>query len=272
MKLSLGLTPRDYSVASGVTYDADAQAYFTANTAITSSADKTAINDFYLGLKSDGIYTKIKQMGLYIWSSSTANKWNLVNPLDTDAAYRINFSTGWTHASTGMTPNGTSAYADTFFIPSGAVTQNSQSFGYYSRTNKVAGTGRSLGVRQITTPNATVGLDLKISGDLIRTFVNSTSSQTVSNTDSRGFYQISRTGASTGSIVKNNTVTSMTLTSTGLNTISVYIGAYNNIGIAGNFDSCETTFSYCATGLTSTECQNFYSRVNTLMTYFGLNV
>ncbi len=30
---------------------------------------------------------------------------------DLDAAYRINFSTGWTHSSNGMTPNGTSAYA-----------------------------------------------------------------------------------------------------------------------------------------------------------------
>jgi hypothetical protein len=54
MKLSLGITPRDYSVKNGVTYDADALAYFNANTAITSAADKNAINTFYLGLKSDG--------------------------------------------------------------------------------------------------------------------------------------------------------------------------------------------------------------------------
>ncbi len=97
MKLSLGLTPRDYSVAGGaVAYDTDAQAYFTANTAITSAADKNAINTFYLGLKSDGIYTKIKAMYLPLWSTATNNKWNLVNPLDTNGAFRLTFATGMT--------------------------------------------------------------------------------------------------------------------------------------------------------------------------------
>ncbi len=271
MKLSLGLSPRDYSVAGGVTYDADAQAYFTANTAITSSADKNAINDFYLGLKTDGIYTKIHQMGLYIWSSATANKWNLKNPLDTDAAYRLNFSTGWTHASTGMTPDGVSAFANTFFIPSVAVTQNSQAYGYYSRTNRADSTAISFGARQTTPATITTTMQLRNSNN-ITSFVASSTSQNVANTDTRGFFQISRTGASSGSIVKNNTVTNLTSTSTGINTYSIYLGARNNIGVASNFDSCETTFSYCASGLTSAELQNFYSRVNTLMTYFGLNV
>lgn len=271
MKLSLGLTPRDYLLSGSVVYDTDAQAYFTANTAITSAADKTAINTFYLGLKSDGIYSKIKQMGLYIWSSATSNKWNLVNPLDTDAAYRLNFSTGWTHASTGMTPNGTSAYADTFFIANNVLSQNSQAYGYYSRTNRADSTAISYGVRQTSPATITTTMQLRNANN-IASFVNSSTSQNVANTDTRGFFQMSRTGVSSGSIVKNNTVTSMTLTSSGLNTYSIYLGARNNIGTASIFDSCETTFSYCADGLTSTELQNFYSRVNTLMTYFGLNV
>jgi hypothetical protein len=271
MKLSLGLTPRDYSVAGGVVYDTDAQAYFTANTAITSAADKNAINDFYLGLKTDSIYSKIKQMGLYIWSSATANKWNMINPLDTDAAYRLNFSTGWTHASTGMTPNGTSAYADTFFIPSAVLTQNSQAFGYYSRTNRADSTAISFGARQTSPATITTTMQLRNSNN-ITSFVASSTSQNVANTDTRGFFQMSRTGASAGSIVKNNTVTSMTLTSTGINTYSMYLGARNNIGVSSNFDSCEVAFSYNASGLTSTELQNFYTRVNTLMTYFGINV
>ena len=52
--------------AQAVLFDADALAYITANTAITSTADKNAINTFYSGLKSDGIYTKIKAMYLPI--------------------------------------------------------------------------------------------------------------------------------------------------------------------------------------------------------------
>ena len=37
---NLAITTKSYAVAGGVTYDADALAYFTANTAITSDADK----------------------------------------------------------------------------------------------------------------------------------------------------------------------------------------------------------------------------------------
>ena len=114
MKLSLGITPRDYSAAGGVTYDTDALAYFTANTSITSAADKNAINTFYLGLKSDGIYTKMKAMYLPIWGSAASSKWNLIN----NRTFDLSFTTGWTYSSSGITPNGTSAYADTFLIPS----------------------------------------------------------------------------------------------------------------------------------------------------------
>ncbi len=78
MKLSLGLTPRDYSVAGGaVAYDTDAQAYFTANTAITSDADKNAINTYlFVNAKSQGYYSKIKEMILPLWSTATNNKWD----------------------------------------------------------------------------------------------------------------------------------------------------------------------------------------------------
>jgi hypothetical protein len=271
MKLSLGITPRDYSVSGGASYDADAQAYFTANTAITSNADKTAINDFYLGLKTDGIYTKLKAMYLPIWGSASSSKWNLVNPQDTNAAFRLSFATGFTFSNSGMTPNGTSAYADTFFIPSSNVAQNSQSYGFYSRTNRADSTAISFGARQTSPATITTTMALRNSNN-ITSFVNSSSSTNVANTDTRGFFQITRTAVSAGSIVKNSTVTAHTLSSTGNNSYSVYIGARNNIGIASLYDTCECAFFYSADGLTSTEAINFYSRVQTLMTYFGIQV
>ena len=94
------------------TYDADAQAYFNVNTAITSAADKNAINTFYLGLKSDNIYTKIYWMILPIWTTALNSKWNLIN----NRTYDMTFSSGWTYASNGITP--LNAFADTFLIPS----------------------------------------------------------------------------------------------------------------------------------------------------------
>lgn len=263
MKLSLGLSPRDYSVAGGVTYDADALAYFTANTAITSDADKNAINTFYLGLKSDGIYTKIYQMGLYIWSSATANKWNMVNPLDTDAAYRLNFSTGWTHASTGMTPNGTSAYANTFLL--GNTFSSEVHLSFYSGTLTVGGAfemGCANGSSTLSNrPAVNCGL-----GGL--TTVNFTTT-----TDARGFWIGSKRSNTDREVYRNgvsqNTVA--TNITTAFPTLNIWMGGLNNNNSLSFPSAKQIRFSSIGLGLTDTDASNLSSRVNTLMTYFGIN-
>jgi hypothetical protein len=272
MKLSLGLSPRDYSVAGGaVVYDADAQAYFTANTAITSDADKNAINTFYLGLKSDSIYTKIKAMYLPLWSSATANKWNLVNPVDTNAGYRLTFSTGWTHSSSGMTPNGTSAFADSF-ITTSITGLNSGHLSYYSRTNST-GAYVEMGALQ-NSPNSYTDLAANLSG--VGAFIrynNGGSPTGITNTNSTGFYINTRTASNSLKFFKNGSLfQSLTTVSNSTSaTRSIYIGALNNQGNAINFSNRQCSFASIGTGLTDTESTNFSNRVNTLMTYFGIN-
>jgi hypothetical protein len=270
---NLAITTKNYAVAGGVTYDADALAYFTANTAITSDADKTAINTFYLGLKTDGIYTKIKAMYLPIWGSATSSKWNLVNPLDTDAAFRATFATGFTYSSGGITGNGTSAYIDIYFTPSTAgVSQNSVSAGFYSRTLRSGSNSiRCFGVSQ-TTPSTTFEMRLRNTSDLSFYYANDSNGNSVaSTTDSRGFYQLSRT-ISTSMLRGKNTYVSNTSTSTGLNTIKLYVFALNSNGTITGYETVQSPFFYIGTGLTLTEMNNFKTRVDTLMTYFGINV
>ena len=268
MILSLGITPKNFA-PSGTSYDADAQTYFTANTSITSAADKTAISDFYAGLKTDGIYTKVKTMYLTIWGSAATCKWNLVNPLDTDAAFRLNFTTGWTYASTGITPNGTSAYADTFLTPSVTLNQNSAAFGAYSRT-----IGQNTGVIigcQTSTPTYIRIVPRNTTNSCI-TGLNQGTNDTTANSDGTGFYQISRTGSTNYLYGRNSTITTITRSSTNTINQKVWIGANNNVGTGGTYSNKELTFIYIADGLTSTDLTNFYNRVQTLMTYFGINI
>lgn len=273
MKLSLGLTPRDYSVAGGaVAYDTDAQAYFTANTAITSSADKNAINTFFLGLKSDGIYTKITAMYLPLWSSATNNKWNLKNPLDTNGAYRLTFSTGWTHSSSGMTPNGSSAFADTFLTTS-VIGLNSGHLSYYSRTNSSV-LAEEMGALQ-NTPNSYTDLIINYSGFGATFRYNDNGSGTgTANANTQGFYIGSRIASNVIKLFKNGSILQSLTSASGStsSTRNIYIGAVNNVGTAAFFSNRQCSFSSIGTGLTDTEASNFYTRVNTLMTYFGINV
>jgi hypothetical protein len=272
MKLSLGITPRDYSIAGAVTYDADALAYFTANTTITSAADKNAINTFYLGLKSDGIYTKIKAMYLPLWSSATANKWNLINPLDTNAAFRLTFSNGWTHSSSGITP--TNAYAITYLSPLNNLQLNSTHLSYYSRTNSNAAEVE-IGVQSNNGLNYTI-LELRTT-NLSYSIINSTITGIVSgsDTDSRAFYLGNRTASNVVNLYRNSTkiINSSTL-STNRPEGFIYLGAFysGSASAPSTYSIKQCSFSSIGDGLTDAESVNFYNRLNTLMTYFGINV
>ena len=130
--------------AGSVSYDADAQAFFTA-TGITDTTQKSAVNQLVLDLKSYNIWTKMKAIYPMVGGTSTTHKYNLVNPVDSNAAYRLSFSTGWTHSSTGALPNG-SAYANPFLTPSAVLTANNTHLSVYIGTDTVAGNKVEMGV------------------------------------------------------------------------------------------------------------------------------
>ena len=269
---NLAITTKNYAVAGGVTYDADALAYFTANTAITSDADKNAINTFYLGLKSDGIYTKMKAMYLPIWGSAASSKWNLVNPLDTNAAFRISFATGMTFSSGGMTSNGTSGYADTWLNSSTDLTLNNTHVSFYSRTNN------TLQQVEIGSGTATTNLiQLACNFQSVGSFsdqYNVNSRITTPQTDSRGLFLGTRTSSAIHKLFKNGSQIGTTNTSAGgtlVNLKLVLLGSNVN-NIVSSYSTKQCSFASIGDGLTDTEATNFYNRVQTLMTYFGINV
>jgi hypothetical protein len=257
-----------------VVSDADAQAYINANEAITSQSDANAINTFFTGLKSDGIYTKIKAMYLPIWGSASSSKWNLVNPQDTDAAYRLTFATGMTFTSSGMTSNGTSGYALTHLIPNTYLTNNNTHLSIYSRTNS-SGVYFDIGSGKPT--GQYFDLALNITGNIYADQYNSSTGRiTTSNANTQGFYISSRTLSNVFKLFKNSAQIGTTNTgaSTGFTSINdkLAISALNEGGTLKYYTTRQYPFASIGDGLTDTEASNFSNRVNTLMTYFGINV
>lgn len=272
---NLAITTKNYAVAGGVTYDADAQAYFTANTAITSDADKNAINTFYLGLKSDGIYTKIKAMYLPIWGSAAACKWNLKDPRDLDAAFRLTFTTGWTYSSSGITP--LNAYATTFLQPNTNFnTTDYNHLSFYSGTSTSIVDDYVMGALQPGRANLMIIRDTSNFCGFYADYNTATYRQCSlnTNTDGRGFYVGTQNGTSI-KIFKNNTLLAQ---NTGVSIsgtppiYSIVIGAVNSSGTPTAYSNKQCRFASIGTKLSDTEATNFYTRVNTLMTYFGINV
>lgn len=116
-----------------VTWETDAQAFITA-AAITDPTQQSAVNQLVLDLKSANIWTKMKAFYPLVGGTASTCKWNLVNPLDTDAAFRLTFNGGITFTN-GLLSNGTNGYANTHIIPNTSLIQNDSALFYKSTTN-----------------------------------------------------------------------------------------------------------------------------------------
>lgn len=114
-------------------YDPDAQAFITAVATLTTPQE-VAVNDLVLAMKSAGVWSKGYAFYPMIGGTATTHKWNLFNPLDTDAAFRGVFGGGWTHNANGATPNGANAYMDTKLVPSSVLTDNDTAFVFSTTT------------------------------------------------------------------------------------------------------------------------------------------
>ena len=93
-------------------FDSDAQAFITA-AAITNPTQQTAINGLVVGLKADSLWTTLDAIYPFVGGTATTHKYNLKDPRDLDAAYRLQFNGGMTHSANGILFNGINGWADT---------------------------------------------------------------------------------------------------------------------------------------------------------------
>jgi hypothetical protein len=269
MILSLGITPKSYFNLA-VPNDTDAQAFITA-ASITDGTQQSAVNQLVLDLKSANIWTKMKALYPIVGGTAATHKWNLKDPRDLDAAFRLNFSLGWTHASNGMTPNGTSAFADTFLIPNNILTTNSNHFSVYTRTNQ---TTNAVPLGSYTDSNRLNQLNISTNTGLVY-YTGSASTELLSSlTDSKGFF-IGTTRANNDRKTFRNGVQQQSLTTlvgTNYSIFKMYVGARNTSGSAGTYTAQQIAFASIGDGLTDAEAVNFNTAVTTYQTTLGRNV
>jgi hypothetical protein len=253
---------------SGVSqFDADALSFITA-ASISDSTQQTAINTLVTDLKTYSIWTKMKAVYPFVGGSASSHKFNLKDPRDLDAAYRLTFNGGWTHSITGALPNGTTGYADTFCQD---ITNNS-SLWYYSRTNNTNSTIEAGMYNSVYS-------DTLVSGYLTgSTFLGIKSAAggyvSYTSTTTTGFFGANRTS----NVLFNgwhNGIKKGTNTNTSSNdaiTKNVWLGGYySNSGLAYPSDK-ETAFASIGDGLSDTEAANFYTAVQTFQTLLSRNV
>ena len=258
------------SIPAGGSYDSDAQAFFTA-AAITDNTQKDAVNGLVVALKAASIWTKMYAIYPMVGGTAAAHKFNLKDPRDLDAAFRLVFNGTLTHSANGITPGGTTAdYADTKFIPDTALTvANSAAIGYYVRS---------------------------LSGDqqLMGAFVDGGLSDTYQMATYAGLFygQIgmvtdavtvpspvtkliigSRTGATTTTFYRDGTsFKSSTLTYDDTCTVPIYLFGRNNNSTNDSAGNVPCSFAFISDGLDGTEVTALNNAVNTFQTALSRGV
>jgi hypothetical protein len=247
----------------GVSLDPDAQAFLTA-AAITNPTISGAINTLVVQMKTDNIWSKMKAIYPMVGGTASTHKFNLKDPRDLDAAFRLQFNGGWTHSANGALPNGVNAFANTYYNPRNSGQLNSAHLSYYSRTN--------LG---------TSGLQVEIgafdgnSQWLLYTYANS-STQGINGSFVNIPYGaiIPTNGFLLGQRLNNTTINYFhkgvkiqTLTNNSTNTpnSSIYLAARND-GTPVLVSSKECAFASLGDGLTDTEAANMYTALQTFQT------
>jgi hypothetical protein len=250
----------------GLTTDADAQAFITA-AAITDPTQQTAINNLVVGMKADGVWTKMKAIYPFVGGTATTHKYNLKDPRDLDAAFRLVFNGGWTHSSTGATPNGTNGYADTKLIPSSVLSQNSTHISSYIRnTSQGVLLGTDNLFRLWIAPNFN-GTQKYVE---INSGITTTPSTTIST--ATGLWLGSRIVSSESKLYNSSSLNYTAVrASSGLDNLSMFISARNTI-TPSNYSSSQVAFSSLGDGLTDTEAANLYTRVQAFQTSLSRQV
>jgi hypothetical protein len=247
--------------------DPDAVAFLTA-AAITDPTITGAINTLVVDLKGYGIWTKMKALYPFVGGTASTHKFNLVNPLDTNAAFRLVFFGGVTHNSNGITGNAINTYGNTFFIPNSHLIASSQHISIYCKTN-IAGTFRDFGVS--TSGLNTLALTLRwVDNNLY--FNNGAGFANTINNDSRGFYISNKITSGTVIAYKNGVNVASAVSSDALATQSCYIMAWNAAGAVQGGTPRNYAFGSIGDGLTSTESANFYTAVQAFQTTLGRQV
>ena len=253
-------------------FDPDALAFFnrvtTAGGSLTNT-EKVAVNTLVIDLKGYSIWSKMKAIYPMVGASAAACAQNLKS-----SSFTGTFNGSWTFASTGVTPNGTSAYFDTNFNTSTNFSTTSAHLSLYVRNN--------VGENSYDFANAAnLGLTSNPTYLIPRYLASNAAflglpdqgyGTSITSTDSRGFWLGATNGSSTQILYKNGSSIKTGTNGGNFANNNIYIGAANGGGTATDFASKQYAFASLGDGISGTNASDFYTAVQAFQTTLSRNV
>ena len=251
--------------------DPDATAFLTA-AAISDATQRAAVNQLVLDLKAASLWSKLHALYPFVGGTEAAHKFNLKDPRDLDAAFRLQFDGGVRiHSAGGYQPNSVS-WGRSKFIPNDHLPPNSSHMSYYSRTDSAAADMAEIGCFNWDAAFTRQHLIIHYIG--VNGFYYSQGSGSlvfVASPSSQGFFVGSRRASATQMAYKNGVLLETTFqTFTGHGTHEATVGALNGYLSAPSNREC--AFASIGEGLTDGENTALYTAVQTYQTTLGRQV
>ena len=263
-------------------FDPDAATYLAtvlSNGGTLDSTISAATNTLFTSLKSNGLYTKMRVMYPMLGGVADSVKFNALNPLNTNGAFRLTYNGGGTYSydASGLTINnadlfGTS-FANTYFNASTQFSANSLTTGIYL-FNQRATSANSFwfGAYEGATPERFLSIEwdsVNNGGEIFSrankinqtglTYGNIRGQWTLGNDGTNNYFRFN--GASIG------TGTDTTARPNG----NIYLGTLNLGGSGYRGVHARFQFFYVSTYLSPSEAATIEGIINTFQTSLGRN-
>lgn len=280
------IIPTPTPTPTGGGLDPDATTYINAVIAdggTLSTPQRAAINTFFVGLKTDGIYNKFYYLHLFFGGTAGSNAINAKTP----GTYNLSFQGTWTHSVTGSTTTQNDLnYAESGFVVSSSspsTTETDFSFGYMMSDRNLPVTAYQYqGIGTSTSNYMIIGQDW-IQVDGITNFWSTLEGNNLLPAGGKTgvWNSVSRSGSTAwyvaalfnGGDISTGLTKSSVLTSTFTPSATPYdinlfrVNGLNSYNIGGN-----ALLNYASTYLSPTEIDSFAQRANTLQLSFNRNI
>ena len=246
-------------------FDTDAQAFITA-ASITDSTQQSAIDTLVTDLKDAGVWTKMKAIYPIVGGTASSHKFNLKDPRDLDAAFRLSFSSGWTHSADGAQVTAkTATYADTHILPSSELSTTSTHMSYYAKTLTSGNSQVAIGDGEIDS----MWLGLYSSayyGAIANAYVQQ------NYTSSPAYYLVNKPSSTQLKFIIDSSivVTKSITTGSFSGTQNLYLNNYSNSTTFTTISTC--AFATIGDGLTDTESSDLYTAIQAFQTTLSRQV
>lgn len=252
-------------------YVPESKIIFAAMGTTPDSDRKRLIDNFVRDLIDDGIWAKLDFLYILAAHAENSSLLNWINPGTFDAT---NVHVTAYEVDRGYTGDGANDYLNSNYNPNtDAINylQDDASMGVYVRTD-VAENNCDIGGYS-TIPTISAQIFSRLAADGISTRINDAADLTPVNTDSRGFFIVTRTRANARRIYKNKiSIGNDTQVSVGRPNIDIFILARNSNGSDGNHSIKQVSAAFAGSGMTQINVNNFHDRLETYLDALGAGV